>query len=192
MLFQRQRSLLRIKGFTAIELLVAIAVLAVLVGLAAPSFTPVIERWRVRQATEELQSTLYLARSEAVKRSGGVAIIQNGNSGECTSETAQWNCGWTVFLDANNNGTLDRDEVTLQSIAAPLKVTIKFTDSSGGNLTGAIQVDRWGHLSSGSSAAFSFRLIPKGQSDSQSNTASLCVGSGGRIKQLDTGNGTCA
>lgn len=183
---------LRIKGFTAIELMVTMAVLAVLAALAAPSFTPMIERWRVRQVTEELQSTLYLARSEAVKRSGGVAIIQNGDSGVCTSESGQWNCGWTVFLDANSNGALDKDEVILQNIAAPIKVTVKFTDSSGTDLTGTINADRWGHFSSGSSSAFAFRLTPKGGSDSQSSAASLCVGSGGRIKRLETGNGTCA
>jgi type IV fimbrial biogenesis protein FimT len=59
------------RGFTAIELMVTVAILAVLAGIAAPSFNPIIERWRVRQVSEELQSTLYFARSEAVKRGGG-------------------------------------------------------------------------------------------------------------------------
>ena len=39
-------------GFTAIELLVVVAIVAILTALAAPSFTPLIERWRVRQARE--------------------------------------------------------------------------------------------------------------------------------------------
>lgn len=183
----------RVKGFTAIELMVAMAVLALLAALAAPSFTPMIERWRVRQVTEELQSTLYLARSEAVKHSGGVAIIRNGDSGDCTSATGQWNCGWTVFLDTNGNGALDTGEEILQNIPPPTRVTIKFTDSSGADLTGAIKTDRWGHFSSGSdsSSAFAFRLTPKGGSDSQSSAASLCVAGGGRIKRIETGNGTC-
>lgn len=56
------------RGFTAIELLVTIAILAVLAALAAPSFTPSLERWRVMQATEQLKSTLYFARSEAIKQ----------------------------------------------------------------------------------------------------------------------------
>ena len=56
------------KGFTAIELLVTIAILGVLAAIAAPSFKPLIERWKVRQVTEELQSTFYVARSEAIAR----------------------------------------------------------------------------------------------------------------------------
>ena len=62
------------KGFTAIELMVVVAILAVLTTLAAPSFHLIIERWRVRQTVEGLQSTLQYARSEAVRRGGGVFI----------------------------------------------------------------------------------------------------------------------
>ena len=36
------------KGFTAIELMVTVAVLAVLAAIAAPSFKPLFERWQVR------------------------------------------------------------------------------------------------------------------------------------------------
>ena len=61
-------------GFTAIELLVTVAVVAILAALAAPSFKPLIDRWRVRDALESMQSTLYLARSEAIKRGGRIAI----------------------------------------------------------------------------------------------------------------------
>ena len=46
------------RGFTLIEVMVVVSILAVLIAIAAPSFTPMIERWRVRQATEQLQSTL--------------------------------------------------------------------------------------------------------------------------------------
>ena len=60
-------------GFTAIELMVVVAIVAILTALAAPSFATMVESWRVRLATEHLQSTLYYARSEAIKRGGRVA-----------------------------------------------------------------------------------------------------------------------
>ena len=62
------------RGFTAIELMVTIGIAAILAALAAPSFTGLMERWRVRQAAEGLQSTLYYARSEAIKRGGNVVM----------------------------------------------------------------------------------------------------------------------
>ena len=61
-------------GFTAVELLVTIAILAVLAALAAPSFAQILEKWRIRQINEALQSSLYLARSEAIKRGGNVVV----------------------------------------------------------------------------------------------------------------------
>jgi len=97
-----------VRGFTAIELLVTVVILGVLAALAGPSFTPLIERWRVRQAAEELQSTLYYARSEALKRGGRVAIQKLANtSGGCqNAETTQdWGCGWIIFEDLDSNGT---------------------------------------------------------------------------------------
>jgi type IV fimbrial biogenesis protein FimT len=44
-------------GFTLIETLVVMGIVAVLAALAGPSFTPMIERWRVRDATESIQSS---------------------------------------------------------------------------------------------------------------------------------------
>lgn len=48
------------QGFTAIELMVVVSIIAVLAALAGPSFTQMIESWRVRDATESLSSTLFL------------------------------------------------------------------------------------------------------------------------------------
>ena len=90
------------RGFTAIELLVVIAVLAVLAALAAPSFVPLMEKWRVRQVSEALQSSLYFARSEAIKRGGGVAIHKLPNAGT----SADWSSGWQICIDANNNNNI--------------------------------------------------------------------------------------
>ena len=75
-------------GFTAIELMVVVSIVAILAALAAPSFSPLIENWRVRESAEQLQSTLYYARSEAIKRGGQVLIqkIPNNTNG-CTTAT---------------------------------------------------------------------------------------------------------
>ena len=82
----------RMRGFTLLEVMVVVAIIAVLAALAGPSFTPLIERWRVRQAVENLQSTLFYARSEAIKRGGNVSIRKTANGDGCTNASAntQW------------------------------------------------------------------------------------------------------
>ena len=182
------------RGFTAIELMVTVAILAVLAGIAAPSFNPIIERWRVRQVSEELQSTFYFARSEAIKRGGNVTILRSDDGGGCTAvgtDTSLWSCGWIVFADLDNDGEQDSGEDTLQTAPAPNKVNVQFTNTSDAKLTDPIKVDRWGRFSSTNAAIdFAFRLTPK--SGSAASASSICVSSSGRIKRLDSATGSCS
>lgn len=182
------------RGFTAIELMVTVAILAVLAGLAAPSFNPIIERWRVRQVSEELQSTFYFARSEAIKRGGNVTILRSDDGGGCTAvgtDTSLWSCGWIVFADLDNDGEQDSGEDTLQTAPAPNKVNVQFTNTSDAKLTDPIKVDRWGRFSSTNAAIdFAFRLTPK--SGSAASASSICVSSSGRIKRLDSATDSCS
>ncbi|ACY31801.1 prepilin-type N-terminal cleavage/methylation domain-containing protein [Comamonas thiooxydans] len=174
--------------------MVTVAILAVLAGLAAPSFNPIIERWRVRQVSEELQSTFYFARSEAIKRGGNVTILRSDDGGGCTAvgtDTSLWSCGWIVFADLDNDGEQDSGEDTLQTAPAPNKVNVQFTNTSDAKLTDPIKVDRWGRFSSTNAAIdFAFRLTPK--SGSAASASSICVSSSGRIKRLDSATGSCS
>lgn len=186
-------------GFTAIELMVAVAIVAILAALAAPSFTPLIERWRVRSAAETLTSSLYYSRSEAIKRGGNVIIEKTPNSGNCTSAStnAEWGCGWKVFFDVNGNGTQDAcnsgatpNECDLQVIDTPASVEIGLTAS-----TGKISVDRWGmmsHTGSGTvtPTAMAFDLMPKGKTLTDNSSAQLCLSTSGRVARIQ-GTATC-
>ncbi len=156
-------------GFTAIELMVVIAIVAILAALAAPSFTPLIERWRVRDTAEGLASTLYFARSEAIKRGGGIAIDATGG----------WDQGWKV-THTENSITTD-----LKVNAAPARVTA--TQSNGKVM---LYVDRWGMLSEASGGAptgMNFLLKPTGKLDTDFSAIRLCIGAGGRIAQMKQG-----
>ena len=69
-----------LNGVTIIEMLVTLAVLAVLATLAAPSFRLLHEKWSVDSVAQSMHSTLLMARSEAIKRGGGIGIQKNANS----------------------------------------------------------------------------------------------------------------
>lgn len=186
-------------GFTAIELMVVVAIVAILTALAAPSFQPLIERWRVRDAAEGMTSTMYLARSEAIKRSGNVIIIKNPDNylgSTCaTTGLTDWSCGWRVFFDANGSGdqTLPcnaaaiPNECDIQTAPEMTRMTVNLAGS-----TGKIVVDRWGMASHGGGAPANmfFEVMPKGKDMTDASAARLCAGMGGRIVRKK-GSETC-
>ena len=158
--------------------MVVVAIVAMLTALAAPSFTPLIERWRVRQAVDGLQSSLYYARSEAIKRGGSVMINKNPNNiNGCTTASGanDWDCGWVVCADTNADGICQTTEV-LQQFPAPVKLQI--TRTSGG---ASIKLDRWGRVTG---TFIGFSLVPLNKSISDPAARGLCMSSGGRIRVI--------
>ena len=84
----------RESGFTLLELMITLAVAAVLAGIAIPSFKSSISSNRLTTNTNELVTALNLARSEAIKR-GKRVVVRRTNT--------DWKDGWRVFIDENNN-----------------------------------------------------------------------------------------
>ena len=74
-------------GFTLIELMVTIAIAAILATLAAPSFREYIVSQRIKNASFDLFTALTLARSEAITRNADVDLLRTGTT---------WAGGWTV------------------------------------------------------------------------------------------------
>ena len=172
------------RGFTAIELMVVVAIMAILAGLAAPSFTPLIERWRVRQASEALQSTLYLARSEAIKRGGGVTLKKTASGSDCAlaDGEADWGCGWTLSDTTNN--------LVLQNIAPAKDVKFVITPSGA-----SMAFDRYGMPLDSAGAivnvTYSFLLYPSKLDASSPSAIQICLGVGGRLNTLK-GDASCS
>lgn len=74
-------------GFTLIELMIVIVIIAILSTLGAPAFMEMIVTVRLRSAASELYEAATLARSEAIKRSDSVDVIPSASG---------WVDGWTV------------------------------------------------------------------------------------------------
>lgn len=81
----------RQQGFTIVELMITLVILAILVTLAAPSFSDYIANQRVKTDAQALFASLLYARSEAVKRNSNVYIVSNSGT---------WHDGWAVTTDA--------------------------------------------------------------------------------------------
>ncbi|KQU85315.1 hypothetical protein ASC78_08155 [Variovorax sp. Root318D1] len=87
-----RRSKLRAQGFTLIELVTTITVMAILAGLALPSFSAFVANQRIRNVSFDLMAALTLARSQAVTRNTSVSLQKVGTA---------WDGGWRV-----SDGTL--------------------------------------------------------------------------------------
>ena len=96
------------RGVTLVELLVAVAVVAILLVVALPSFEATFRSNRLSVTSNELIASLALARSEAIRntRSGGICASPDGLT--CGDD---WNQGWLVWSDRDGNGAIAATEV---------------------------------------------------------------------------------
>ena len=124
------------RGFTVIELMVTLAIVAIMMGLGVPSFRAFISSQRVKTGSYELMTSLVIARSEAVKRNASVTLTPTSSSA--------WNNGWTV---ATAGGSTLHSQDAIQG----LTVTT-YTDST---CTGAGTVASIVYLNSGRASASS-------------------------------------
>lgn len=85
------------RGFTLIEMITVMALLAILAAIAFPGFRELTVNMTVTDTTNDLVGALNLARSEAVKRGRPVAVIANGGD---------WSAGWQVVSARMEDGTL--------------------------------------------------------------------------------------
>ena len=93
-------------GFTLIELIVAIAVLAVMIALAVPSFTSLINGNRLTANSNELVASLQLAKMESLRRNLRVAVCESADGASCT-DGDEWS-QWITIADADRNGAYDQ------------------------------------------------------------------------------------
>ncbi len=93
----------KINGFTLIELMITLAIAAILLTVAVPSFRTFIENNKAITQVNEVLSAHNLARMEAIKRGSTVTVCTSSNGTACSNST-NWKNGWIVFNDLNANG----------------------------------------------------------------------------------------
>lgn len=113
----------RSHGFTLGELLTSMAVAAITLSLAVPSYQNVVRNNRRATAVNQLVSTLHMARSEAVTRNAQVTVCTSTDGATCSD--GEWHAGWIFFPDSDQDRQVDGDEPILGAGAASPGLTIE-------------------------------------------------------------------
>lgn len=103
-------------GFTLVELLVTIAMLAIQLSLGVPAFAEMLASWQRDRATKAITAHLQLARTEAIKSTRRVVMCNSTDNINCAPKTnKEWKDGWLLFHDLNKNTIRDDDEPLIAS-----------------------------------------------------------------------------
>lgn len=102
---------------TAIELLIGLAVLAVVALLAVPGSSMLIDSYRLKTTSSQLVDGLYLARNEAQNRGSTVKVCPSEDGKSCRTD-GDWSHGWLIYSDGNADGVV-QDIEFLGAFEAP-------------------------------------------------------------------------
>jgi type IV fimbrial biogenesis protein FimT len=104
----------RAAGFTLIELMIAIAVLAVLLALAVPNFNDASLSARLNGFANSIVAAAQVARSEAIKRNATITLCASANGSSCAG-SGGWEQGWIVLNEATDPDTVLQHQQGLPS-----------------------------------------------------------------------------
>lgn len=119
-------------GFTLIELMFTIVVLAVLLAIGVPNFRDFLHNSRMTSAANDFLTDVNLARSESVKRRVSVTLCKSTDGSSCTTDASVALRRWIVYVDDANsgavhandgNGSVDSGETVLKDRTIATSVT---------------------------------------------------------------------
>lgn len=175
-------------GFTLIELMVVMAIAAVMVTLAAPSLKQFVQSSTMTSGVNTFLSDMRFARSESIRRGGGVVMCRSDNpeagaNAVCGSgSTTGWESGWIIFVNLNQGSQRSSTEPLLR-VQGPLTSINTIAETGAATIfkftaTGRLNLSAATHLTFGSPPDFA--------TDAQ---RIICVSMGGRARIALDGTG---
>ncbi len=157
-IFRQMRPQLWCRGFTLIELMVTLAVLAIVVAMAAPSFNSMIANNRSSGMATELTAALNFARSEAIKRVKPVSICPSSDGVACLTG-ADWPKGWLVFVDKATSDSAAVDVGTVLKYWNKLDKKAQISFKKGSTAVAYLRFNSKGMLARSSAADTDVRIF---------------------------------
>ena len=127
----RTSVLRRNRGFTLIELVVTVSVLAIIVAMAVPSFTSLINANRLATNANELVAAVQLAKMESLRRGMRVGVCESSNGTTCT-DGDNW-AQWITIADVDRDDDFDAADEVLRVGTARVPVQVRVSGNIGDN-----------------------------------------------------------
>lgn len=133
----------RLSGFTLVEMLITVAVVAILLVIGIPSFRFVTNSNRIAAEINGLLGDMQFARSEAIKEGNPVTVCVSSDGLTCAGTAVNtWQSGWIVFSDLNGNAAVDAGSDTILRVQKTFASTDTFVAT---NNVGAVTFNREGY-----------------------------------------------
>lgn len=133
------------RGFTLLELMIAVVILSILATLAVPSFRTMIANNKASSHANALIQILTAARSEAIRNNRAVSLCAANAAGTACDSSRRWDEGVLSFTDADADGIVDSGDVVLRADIPFTRgseitgvVGITYLPSGLGTLTGSV------------------------------------------------------
>jgi type IV fimbrial biogenesis protein FimT len=177
------------RGFTLAELMVTVAIAAILAALAVPAMQNFLAAQAVEALAQELSTALRLARSEALKRGVEVSICAaSATDASACAGAANWKNGWVVFYDYDASGGINGDDAAIRVQSGGGK-SVKDVVSAASSLT----YRRNGILLTAAGASVRLELQPNIASSNSAYAPAVrtvCVNAQGRVS-ISKGSVAC-
>lgn len=175
-----------VSGFTLPELMITVALAAILAAIALPSFHEFIIRMNVVEITNDLVGSLNTARTEAIKRGVSVAVVPAGGG---------WSAGWEVKADLDRDGTFETAVGTAHGPVPESYSVVGATWGAGGD-NGWVAFSADGAMNP-STADYDLNVCRPSTSADASMSRLISIGSSGQISSrrdvsTDSHAGTCS
>ena len=105
------------RGFTLVELVITLAIGAILMTAAAPAFTDLVRTSRLSAQLNNFARAVNFGRMEAIKRGRQASICVR--SGDVCSNDGPWRNGWLVYVDEDGDSEVDQEELLISYDALP-------------------------------------------------------------------------
>jgi type IV fimbrial biogenesis protein FimT len=113
-------------GFSLLELMITLGIVAILATVAIPSFDTMMKNTRRRQSVDNFWHAIFLARNEAIKRNSVVVLCKSRDGTQCDNRPGNWAHGWLVFenVDHDEPAQIDADEPILRMYNAVEQISV--------------------------------------------------------------------